>query len=194
MIKNSRERNKNLHGKIATRVEYWLCDCIWGTDVSVCYNLLEICNLPRRTWLQITEIFFYCFPLLLKMFWVCLVHQKGMRLLFEVGLWECKGQWNSLVKELSNSKWLISLHQVHCVRTFCRAWLIPPCLLFVLWGYNFWQPTNYFDYFWRLKIKWQNQICCKPADILTDHARRSLGVHSQNLLEILKTTCITSDK
>lgn len=38
---------------------------------------------------------------------------------------ECKGHWNSWVKELSNSKWPISLQQVSCVRAFfCPAWSI----------------------------------------------------------------------
>lgn len=170
------------------------CDCIETTDVCVRYSLLEICNLPRRTWLQITEIFFYCFPPLLEMYWVCLVHQKGMRVVFEtVWLWRCKGHWNSLAKESSNSKRPISLHQVNCVRAaFCPAWL-NLFFWFILWGYNFWQPTNYFDYFCRLKIKWQNQICCKPADILMDHyvARSTLWVDSQNLLEILDNSCTT---
>lgn len=109
---------------------------------------------------------------------------------------ECKGHWNSLAKELSNSRWAISLHQVNCVRAFfCPARSIL-FFWFILWGYNFWQPTNYFDYFWRLKIKWQKQICCKPADILMHHylARSSLWVDSQNLLEILENSCITLNK
>lgn len=159
------------------------------------YSLLEICNLPRRTWLQITEIFFYYFPPFLKMFWVCHA-SEGDETVWRFGLGECKGHWNSLAKELSNSKRPISLHQVNCVRAFfCPAWLIL-FFWFILWGYNFWLPTNYFDYFWRLKIKWQKQICCEPADILMDHylARSSLWVESQNLLEILENSCITLNK
>lgn len=162
------------------------------------YGLLEICNLPRRTWLQITKIFFYYFPPFLKMFWVCLLHQKGMRLLFEgLALENRKAaeiMWQrswARANGLFTFTWLI----ISVTVFFCPARLI---LFFwvILWGYNFWQLTNYLDYFWRLKIKWQMQICTKPADILMGHylAWSSLWVDFQNLVEICKNSCITLNK